>query len=64
MRRIVFEDETLDVKISVDMPEELFQGLKEAFGAEKLRLYIGTMAQNCLKAAIVPLMFGEKEEEE
>lgn len=60
MRRIAYEDPKLDgVKVLVDMPEEMFQSLKKDFGKKNLRLYIGTLAQQCIQRANHALMFGE-----
>lgn len=44
MRRIPFHDELLDIRVTMDMPEEVFQDMKNSFNEVHLKKYLGQLA--------------------
>ncbi len=54
MRRIVFEDPELPIKVWVDIEEEMYQDMKEDFGEKNLKIYIGLCGKSAIDRNLKP----------
>jgi hypothetical protein len=64
MRRFIFEDKELEIKVTLDMSEERFQELKDTYKSSQIKVMAGILAKTAIEKVVKPLVYNKDETEE